>query len=53
LVVNLALVIYHALDYQHGEDEERLISPDLENLITEMTACDDAGKFFSGNYVIR
>ncbi|KAL4712959.1 hypothetical protein ACJJTC_012029, partial [Scirpophaga incertulas] len=41
LVVNLALVIYHALDYQHSEDEERLISPDLEGLITEMTACDD------------
>ncbi|KAL0895127.1 hypothetical protein ABMA27_013581 [Loxostege sticticalis] len=42
LVVNLALVIYHALDYQHAEDEERLISPDLEGLITEMTACDVA-----------
>ncbi|CAG9784110.1 unnamed protein product, partial [Diatraea saccharalis] len=41
LVVNLALVIYRALDYQHAEDEERLISPDLESLITEMTACDD------------
>ncbi|XP_026314563.1 protein spire isoform X2 [Hyposmocoma kahamanoa] len=40
LVVNLALVIYHALDYQHSEDEERLISPDLEGLITEMTACE-------------
>ncbi|XP_035446478.2 protein spire isoform X2 [Spodoptera frugiperda] len=40
LVVNLALVIYHALDYTHSEDEERLISPDLEGLITEMTACD-------------
>ncbi|GBP55831.1 hypothetical protein EVAR_38428_1 [Eumeta japonica] len=38
LVVNLALVIYHALDYTHAEDEERLISPDLERLITEMTA---------------
>ncbi|XP_073942223.1 protein spire-like [Choristoneura fumiferana] len=40
LVVNLALVIYHALDYTHSEDEERLISPDLEGLITEMTACE-------------
>lgn len=40
LVVNLALVIYHALDYTHAEDEERLISPDLEGLITEMTSCD-------------
>ncbi|CAH2067470.1 unnamed protein product, partial [Iphiclides podalirius] len=40
VVVNLALVIYHALDYTHAEDEERLISPDLEGLITEMTACD-------------
>ncbi|XP_068621607.1 protein spire isoform X2 [Battus philenor] len=40
MVVNLALVIYHALDYTHAEDEERLISPDLEGLITEMTACD-------------
>ncbi|CAH0726189.1 unnamed protein product, partial [Brenthis ino] len=38
LVVNLAIVVYHALDYTHGEDEERLISPDLEGLITEMTA---------------
>ncbi|XP_039764047.1 protein spire isoform X2 [Pararge aegeria] len=38
LVVNLAIVVYHALDYTHGEDEERLMSPDLENLITEMTA---------------
>ncbi|CAG4976208.1 unnamed protein product [Parnassius apollo] len=42
MVVNLALVIYHALDYTHAEDEERLISPDLEVLITEMTACDIA-----------
>ncbi|XP_063376615.1 protein spire isoform X3 [Cydia fagiglandana] len=40
LVVNLALAIYHALDYTHSEDEERLISPDLEGLITEMTACE-------------
>ncbi|XP_013168307.1 PREDICTED: protein spire [Papilio xuthus] len=40
MVVNLALVIYHALDYTHAEDEERLISPDLEGLITDMTACD-------------
>ncbi|XP_041979660.1 protein spire isoform X2 [Aricia agestis] len=38
LVVNLAMVVYHALDYTHGEDEERLISPDLEGLITEMTS---------------
>ncbi|XP_072937123.1 protein spire isoform X2 [Epargyreus clarus] len=38
LVVNLAIVVYHALDYTHGDDEERLISPDLEGLITEMTA---------------
>ncbi|OWR41562.1 Spire [Danaus plexippus plexippus] len=37
LVVNLAIVVYHALDYTHGEDEERLISPDLEGLITDMT----------------
>lgn len=44
LVVNLALVIYHALDYTHSEDEERLISPDLEGLITEMTACEAPGK---------
>ncbi|XP_048485369.1 protein spire isoform X2 [Plutella xylostella] len=40
LVVNLALVVYHALDYTHAEDEERLVSPDLERLITEMTACE-------------
>ncbi|XP_061707665.1 protein spire isoform X2 [Cydia pomonella] len=40
LVVNLALAIYHALDYTHSKDEERLISPDLEGLITEMTACE-------------
>lgn len=33
-------MIYHALDYTHSEDEERLISPDLEGLITEMTSCD-------------
>ncbi|XP_045511746.1 protein spire isoform X2 [Colias croceus] len=37
LVVNLAIVVYHALDYTHGEDEERLVSPDLEALITDMT----------------
>ncbi|CAK1544327.1 unnamed protein product [Leptosia nina] len=37
LVVNLGLVVYRALDYTHGEDEERLISPDLEALITDMT----------------
>lgn len=43
-MINLALVIYHALDYQHSEDEERLISPDLEGLITEMTACELLGK---------
>ncbi|CAH2218494.1 jg3128 [Pararge aegeria aegeria] len=43
LVVNLAIVVYHALDYTHGEDEERLMSPDLENLITEMTANNVAG----------
>ncbi|XP_052758521.1 protein spire [Galleria mellonella] len=42
LVVNLAIVIYTALDYTHAEDEERLITPDLERLITEMTGCDDA-----------
>ncbi|XP_053603661.1 protein spire isoform X2 [Plodia interpunctella] len=42
LVVNLAIVIYRALDYTHSEDEERLISPDLEGLITEMTGCDEA-----------
>lgn len=42
MVVNLALVIYHALDYTHSEDEERLISPDLEGLITEMTSCEIA-----------
>ncbi|XP_059058097.1 protein spire-like [Achroia grisella] len=40
LVVNLAIVIYTALDYTHAEDEERLITPDLERLITEMTSCD-------------
>lgn len=39
MVINLALVIYNALDYTHSEDEERLISPDLEGLITEMTSC--------------
>lgn len=44
LVVNLAIVVYHALDYTHGEDEERLISPDLEGLITEMTAGNITGK---------
>ncbi|XP_052747104.1 protein spire [Bicyclus anynana] len=38
LVVNLAIVVYQALDYTHGEDEERLMSPELESLITEMTA---------------
>ncbi|XP_045763134.1 protein spire isoform X2 [Maniola jurtina] len=42
LVVNLAIVVYHALDYTHGEDEERLMSPDLESLISEMTACNVA-----------
>lgn len=40
----MALVTYHALDYMHSEDEERLISPDLEGLITEMTSCDAAGE---------
>lgn len=42
----MALVIYHALDYTHSEDEERLISPDLEGLITEMTSCDTVGELF-------
>lgn len=46
LVVNLAIVVYHALDYTHGEDEERLISPDLEGLITEMTAGNITGEYF-------
>lgn len=45
LVVNLAIVVYHALDYTHGEDEERLISPDLEGLITEMTAGNITGEY--------
>lgn len=43
LVVNLGIVVYHALDYTHAEDEERSMSPDLENLITEMTAGNVAG----------
>lgn len=45
-MVNLAVVIYRALDYMHSEDEERLISPDLEGLITEMTSCDAVGELF-------
>lgn len=51
LVVNLALVIYHAIDYNHGEDEERLISPDLESLITEMTVC-EAGESYYETYIV-
>lgn len=41
LVVNLALVIYQALDHAQTEDEERLISPDLGALIDEMTSIED------------
>ncbi|XP_045486293.1 protein spire isoform X2 [Pieris rapae] len=37
VVVSLGLVVYRALDHTHGDDEERLISPDLEALISDMT----------------
>lgn len=40
MVVNLAMIVYRALDFAQPEDEERLVSPDLENLITDMTADD-------------
>ncbi|XP_077295425.1 spire type actin nucleation factor [Arctopsyche grandis] len=44
MVVNLALIVYQALDYAQPEDEERLISPDLERLIRDMTTDDDTGE---------
>lgn len=37
VVVSLGLVVYRALDHTHADDEERLISPDLEALISDMT----------------
>lgn len=42
MVMNLAMIVYRALDFAQPEDEQRMVSADLENLITDMTA--DYGK---------
>jgi spire-like protein len=42
----LGIVIFHALDFGLGEEEERHLSPDLERLIDMMTAAGELEKHF-------
>ena len=39
-IFSLGLMIFKALDFGLDEQEERPVSPDLENLITLMTRAD-------------
>lgn len=40
MVFSLAMIIYNALDFSQSDDEERIISHDLESLIEDMIAGD-------------
>ena len=40
-VADLGVVIYDALDYSLPEDEQRILSPELEEIIDKMTSADD------------
>lgn len=38
LVASLGIIIFRALDHRFDDEEERRLSPDLESLITNVTA---------------
>ncbi|XP_076323370.1 protein spire homolog 1-like [Tachypleus tridentatus] len=51
IVTSLGLILFHALDYGLGEDEDRNLSQSLEILIDRMTSADpDDASDTSGNY---